>query len=642
MGNLAVRKVVYNGKKYYFESPYLEDGIVILEGVNGHGKSTFMNLIYYGLGGKVPGFNKNDKDANNKHTEIYNDEDNYVELEVEINNKKYELTRTIGDNIIFIVDEDKNVTETCVFRNQTDKDTKVFSDWILGTLGINVFDIVQGTRSFKLNFSDLMRLIYHDQLTEVDKIYKEADNSNFLSDSLEIRKAIFEVLLGKIYNKYYSALGNYKLKSKELEKNQAIMDSYDDFLNEILSEDLSNVVHIKALIVENENMRKKVNAERNIAISQKGSSNQILKSVDEQRNILAKYQSERDTLIQAKSAINQSIDKIIFLIDEAEKELQEIEKIRLVNKKLKLFSPNTCPYCLRDVERIKGKCICGEDVDEEQYEKFFYTDHEYFDILKVKKKAISSLSNLLDKKNYKMKNIVSETVTLDNKILNVKNYINELMQNITCDYNSAYIRQLDNRECELNAKIIELQQAEELAQKRENISVELIKLRKQVESLKIETEVYLSAAKEDMLNRKSSFSDIYLQLMKLADAHCYAAYIGDDYMPNINFSQYRERSASVPKRLMFFLTMLIQSLQTEVNFPKFLMIDTPNKEGIDKENLIKNITLLSKANEVKTQSEIKYQIILTTGIDTYPDEYKDLVFLKLDDQKYLLKEKNDI
>lgn len=642
MGNLAVRKVVYNGKKYYFESPYLEDGIVILEGVNGHGKSTFMNLIYYGLGGKVPGFNKNDKDANNKHTEIYNDEDNYVELEVEINNKKYELTRTIGDNIIFIVDEDKNVTETCVFRNQTDKDTKVFSDWILGTLGINVFDIVQGTRSFKLNFSDLMRLIYHDQLTEVDKIYKEADNSNFLSDSLEIRKAIFEVLLGKIYNKYYSALGNYKLKSKELEKNQAIMDSYDDFLNEILSEDLSNVVHIKALIVENENMRKKVNAERNIAISQKGSSNQILKSVDEQRNILAKYQSERDTLIQAKSAINQSIDKIIFLIDEAEKELQEIEKIRLVNKKLKLFSPNTCPYCLRDVERIKGKCICGEDVDEEQYEKFFYTDHEYFDILKVKKKAISSLSNLLDKKNYKMKNIVSETVTLDNKILNVKNYINELMQNITCDYNSAYIRQLDNRECELNAKIIELQQAEELAQKRENISVELIKLRKQVESLKIETEVYLSAAKEDMLNRKSSFSDIYLQLMKLADAHCYAAYIGDDYMPNINFSQYRERSASVPKRLMFFLTMLIQSLQTEVNFPKFLMIDTPNKEGIDKENLIKNITLLSKANEVKTQSEIKYQIILTTGIDIYPDEYKDLVFLKLDDQKYLLKEKNDI
>lgn len=38
---------------------------------------------------------------------------------------------------------------------------------------------------------------------------------------------------------------------------------------------------------------------------------------------------------------------ILYLIDESEKELSEIEKIRLVNKKLKLFTPNTCPYCRR-------------------------------------------------------------------------------------------------------------------------------------------------------------------------------------------------------------------------------------------------------------------------------------------------------
>ena len=49
MGRLAIRRVVYSGDKYSFESPYLNDGIVIMEGVNGHGKSTFMNLFYYGL-----------------------------------------------------------------------------------------------------------------------------------------------------------------------------------------------------------------------------------------------------------------------------------------------------------------------------------------------------------------------------------------------------------------------------------------------------------------------------------------------------------------------------------------------------------------------------------------------------------------
>ena len=200
MGNLAIRRVVYNGKKYSFESPYLNDGIVIMEGVNGHGKSTFMSLIYYGLGGKIPSFNRNDTAAKSRHQEICNDEDNYVELLVEINDQKFELTRYIGNNQIFIVDEDANVTETYINRNNSDEETEIFSDWILEKLSIEVFDIIQGTKSFKLNFSDLLRLIYHDQTTEVDKIYKEADNSNFLTDSLEIRMAIFEVLLGKSYN----------------------------------------------------------------------------------------------------------------------------------------------------------------------------------------------------------------------------------------------------------------------------------------------------------------------------------------------------------------------------------------------------------------------------------------------------------
>ena len=245
MGRLAVRRVVYSGEKYSFESPYLNDGLVIMEGVNGHGKSTFMNLIYYGFGGRVQSFNKHDDNVSNKHNEICNDKNNYVELLIEINGKEYELTRYIGDNLIFILGEDEEVIQTCVYRKQSDESTIVFSDWILSKLDIDVFDIVQGTKNFKLNFTDLLRLIYHDQATEVDKIYKEADNSNFLSDSLEIRKAIFEVLLGKTYNDYYYTLGQYKLKLKEFEKAQAVMNSYDDFLGEILDYDLENVVHIK-------------------------------------------------------------------------------------------------------------------------------------------------------------------------------------------------------------------------------------------------------------------------------------------------------------------------------------------------------------------------------------------------------------
>ena len=638
MGRLAIRRVVYSGDKYSFESPYLNDGIVIMEGVNGHGKSTFMNLIYYGLGGRVQAFNKNDDNDSKKHNEIFYDTNNYVELLIEIDDEKYELTRYIGDNLIFVVGEDEEVRETCVLRNQSDEHTMVFSDWILGKLNINVFDIVQGTRSFKLNFTDLLRLVYHDQETEVDKVYKEADNSNFLSDSLEIRKAIFEILLGKTYNDYYSTLGQYKLTMKELEKAQAVMDSYDEFLGEVLDYDLANVVHINSMISENQEMIEKVQIEREIASREQGNSDEIWQLIGQQKKELILNQHKLEEWESAKNLTTQSIDKILYLIDESEKELSEIEKIRLVNKKLKLFTPNTCPYCLREVEREKGKCICGNDIEEEQYEKFFYTDEEYLDILKVKKKSIQSLEQLLERKSQRLKIIIGHIEKAEQSIEKIRLYIDELTKDIATNYNSAYIRQLDERERELNGIILELKQAKDLAKKRETLASQVIQLRNKVEGLKIRVDSFLNAAREDMLNKKKDFDEVYFSLMKRADEHCYSAYIGEDYMPHINLGAYRERSAAVPKRLMYFLTMLIESLKNEANFPHFLMIDTPNKEGIDKENLIKNIGLLAEADKYTEEMKTQYQIILTTGIDTYPEEFKNNVFFKLEGENYLLQE----
>lgn len=638
MGRLAIRRVVYSGDKYSFESPYLNDGIVIMEGVNGHGKSTFMNLIYYGLGGRIQAFNKNDDNDSKKHNEIFYDTNNYVELLIEIDDEKYELTRYIGDNLIFVVGEDEKVRETCVLRNQSNEHTMVFSDWILGKLNINVFDIVQGTRSFKLNFTDLLRLVYHDQETEVDKVYKEADNSNFLSDSLEIRKAIFEILLGKTYNDYYSTLGQYKLTMKELEKAQAVMDSYDEFLGEVLDYDLANVVHINSMISENQEMIEKVQIEREIASREQGNSDEIWQLIGQQKKELILNQHKLEEWESAKNLTVQSIDKILYLIDESEKELSEIEKIRLVNKKLKLFTPNTCPYCLREVEREKGKCICGNDIEEEQYEKFFYTDEEYLDILKVKKKSIQSLEQLLERKSQRLKIIIGHIEKAEQSIEKIRLYIDELTKDIATNYNSAYIRQLDERERELNGIILELKQAKDLAKKRETLASQVIQLRNKVEGLKIRVDSFLNAAREDMLNKKKDFDEVYFSLMKRADEHCYSAYIGEDYMPHINLGAYRERSAAVPKRLMYFLTMLIESLKNEANFPQFLMIDTPNKEGIDKENLIKNIGLLAEADKYTEEMKTQYQIILTTGIDTYPEEFKNNVFYKLEGENYLLQE----
>ena len=100
MGLMRVNKLVYEGNKYYFESKDFDENIILVEGDNGTGKSTFCNLIYFALGGEVPIFRRNN---DKRHDEITSDSDNYVDLYVSINEGSYLLRRYFGDNEITII-----------------------------------------------------------------------------------------------------------------------------------------------------------------------------------------------------------------------------------------------------------------------------------------------------------------------------------------------------------------------------------------------------------------------------------------------------------------------------------------------------------------------------------------------------------
>ena len=56
MGSLTINKVRYDGDLYQFESPEMDSDIVIIEGDNGTGKTTFFKLIYHAFGGSVDEF----------------------------------------------------------------------------------------------------------------------------------------------------------------------------------------------------------------------------------------------------------------------------------------------------------------------------------------------------------------------------------------------------------------------------------------------------------------------------------------------------------------------------------------------------------------------------------------------------------
>ncbi|MCB2792168.1 hypothetical protein KQ881_16465, partial [Listeria monocytogenes] len=58
-------------------------------------------------------------------------------------------------------------------------------------------------------------------------------------------------------------------------------------------------------------------------------------------------------------------------------------------------------------------------------------------------------------------------------------------------------------------------------------------------------------------------------------------------MPLIDNGEYREHSAKVPKRFLYYLTLLQLSLSSDVPVPRLLLIDTPETAGIDLDKLVK-------------------------------------------------------
>jgi len=257
MGNLIIRKVKYSGEKYYFDSPEFDYGINIIEGDNGSGKSTFSYFIEYGLGGNIKPFENSI--SGGRYTEILEDENNYVELEVQINESYYSLKRFISQNDIFISNNQK--VDKFPINRSKDSASIIFSDWLLGKLNIPVFELNLGVNTWKFNFNDLFRLLCYDQDTEPRKIYKSPINDNFITDSSVIRKSTFETLLGISSIDYFKKLDELRniQKLKETSKNR--LSDFLEMNSQIINFDIEKTEN---KIFEFTDQLEKITNERNL------------------------------------------------------------------------------------------------------------------------------------------------------------------------------------------------------------------------------------------------------------------------------------------------------------------------------------------------------------------------------------------
>lgn len=624
MGNIKIKSVNYSGDNYYYNSPEFSDGLNIILGTNGSGKTTFCDLIYYALGGEAQQFNEKSSEP---HNEIINDVNNYVELTLELNSKEYSFKRYINENNISIKicneKDDKEEYEYLPIIRHKEHSPYTFSDWLLEKLQINPVSLFDGYKSYVINIKDLSRLIYHDQGTEPKKIYKNPIKDDNVQNTEFIRKVIFELLLGENFEEYYLSTNAFRKAEIEKNKAKALLEDYSKLAKEIRAN-----CNIELNIKFAEQKRSKLADKLAAALMHRESLKNSINKTDydtEISTLRERLLVKQDELDNFENKHNDN-SKELYSLRDVERtlsiEINQLKKIIYTNEKINLFAFNTCPWCLKELpeKQEENICYCGNTLEDEKI-VFEYNTEEYKTILKAKNKTLKTLSSTIQDIIAEIDLLKINKTKLKKEINAIKEEINKYLKDYNNPINFQKIDENDNEIKDLRDNINELDKYIKIERKLDDLRQKHQNADNDYKEKKTSKEIFEKKAKKDIFEKIKSFNIKFQELMTNSLEDCKTACIDDEnYMPIIDNGCYREKSASVHVRLMYFYTLLYMSLKyTKIKFPRFLLIDTPDTNGIDPESLKRAIKQLEN---IEVEGE-KYQVILTTL--EYPEDFKDCI-----------------
>jgi hypothetical protein len=317
-----------------------------------------------------------------------------VRVVIDVNGSLHYITRRFDNpgDVLLASQATERVEVLPVFRRD---DRRIFSDWLLEALGIQVVTLFLGTYRGKLNLTDVMRLVYHDQDPDPSRVFKKSDHENFVSDSREFRRAIFEILIGKASEAYYETVGELRIAQAALAERQGALSAYRSAVGRaaraVSKGQDANAEFLKKELGEREKQAERLEQTRQQLRQTAPNAPAGESALLDLRQRLAGAETASAEVEQRASAVRGEKIRLLALHEQLDDEVMRIQKIIHAHEPLALFSPDTCPCCLRKVDRAKDHCICGQPVEETAYQRFFYSSDEYLSILKSKQKNVETV-----------------------------------------------------------------------------------------------------------------------------------------------------------------------------------------------------------------------------------------------------------
>lgn len=642
MGSIEIKSLKYIGDKYYYKNDKFKKGLNILVGDNGNGKSTFTYLIVYALGAKVEWFKNETKEP---LVEILEDNNNYVELEIIINDGRYVLKRGIGNNFISVYSEqEREIKSYSIVRKgyYYDKENITFSDWIFDKLNINLVEITQYTSTHKINFDDVMRYIYYDQITDNNVIISEfgIDRNDRYKNSNIMKRSIFELIMSSYFKEFYDTYYKIKNLNNELQEkkeyNNALINLRDNIIGEFDDSQIGSIKEqlerVQKEIYRIKNLREDV--KMNNSLEQDGEIYEVDYIFDIQKNIISKFHEQKNYEF-IMDDLERKLSQFKKLYQDKEKEIKQIDKILFTANYIDIINEEKCPFCQEQLHMQENKCICGSDKSI-NFSRFIYSDKEYKDIMKAKIKSIKTIESTIKYYQERYSRIKVKLQNTQDVLKEYKGKLKALTKNIVSNSNFEIINELTEDYVDLQEKEGELNLIISKQQEVEKSEKVIEKINKNIKSEKDKLEK-LQKEKDDKLQENlEKFEEIYSKYLinyYKDEGKEFIVKLDRNYTPFLNV--YKEQSFTVPKKFFYYLTLLDMSIDStlKINFPRLLIIDTIKDAGLEIEDLKKIMRYL------ENYEESNCQIVVTCGYDEYSEEFKGYEIDYLSDINMLLKKK---
>jgi DNA repair exonuclease SbcCD ATPase subunit len=604
-------RVIRSGKSVYDEKFHL--GVNIIRGVNGSGKSTIADFIFYALGGEINKWKKAASSCNEVQAEIRTKEA-IITIRREISDKPAKPLVFFGrmeEAAQYALDKWMS------YPLQRYGTQESFSQIMFKSIGMPE---AQSQESSNITMHQIMRLLYSDQRTPAPRLFR------FESfDTPDIREAVGDLACGiSAYEAYETqlklrdAVKIFKEKAQELEAlitnlpNEAALTNIDTLHKSIKNLELERQRAISEIEAVDSLMN---NSEATSFLLDR---DKAIQEIRKNKNSI--QQNEKDAEILSFELAE--LDKFNNYLKNLSESLRKTEKTAEIIGNIEFAH---CPSCLEPLKNnaINQCIVCKEKIDAEKIKSKYL--HIRLDI----DMQLRESDQLKIEKELLLENIKKEIRSLRHiyEDLNAKLLTQFDLSNSPRE---SFLARKNQRLGQIEREIEYLHRMKEILEKIQKLSEEKDKLQNTINHLESKKKSLENDAHRRRGKVLSDISNIAIEVLKsditrqdeFKDPKFVNLLFRDDAIMVDQELNFAESSNVILKNAAVLSLLSAATLDPSFYHPRFLLLDNVEDKGmqIDRSHNFQNL-IIRESNKAR----FDHQIIFTTSMMDPSLEREDLV-----------------